>query len=440
MASNSQLWNLTQNIEIKGDLTGNIKKISNLSDRVYLLSVSNNLFYGVVNKHNKIAFVAHETIKAIDIDCCNEFLYVVDESGRVFKYSDNMELVCEVKLIEESKMCIHGHSIKCKMKVDKISVGQFGILYITDSGQLWASGNMSQIGITSEHPKKVTFFDDRLTYSANVGFDFAIAIVSKQLHGEDTDSDDCDEDVFISNCPKCRSASQLTSPISQNSTTEFPLGQPLQGSYDIETTSTSSKNDSISSNEIKKISYDKESPINGSVEKVGKNIIFRNTEAAKEFLTRQFSWMSVGEEYFAECTEKPTRIIKENVTNMASLVYEGVKTVGDKVVTLSRHVSGSSDNNDVLEVMESIHLPRITSKDEFTWSLSQGTSEKDISEQGIQERCNIILKNGSNLLNCEVWTWGNIMHGQLGLFLFLTMYVFAAISINSLHFLFTLFI
>ena len=63
------------------------------------------------------------------------------------------------------------------------------------------------------------------------------------------------------------------------------------------------------------------------------------------FLTRQLSWVSSGGEELLAEVSVPTRIIKQNVTTMASLVYEGVKTVGDKVVTLSRHMSGGSDNN-----------------------------------------------------------------------------------------------
>lgn len=51
-----------------------------------------------------------------------------------------------------------------------------------------------------------------------------------------------------------------------------------------------------------------------------------------------------GEELLAEVSG-PTRIIRRNVSTVASMVYEGVKTVGDKVATLSRHVSGGSDNN-----------------------------------------------------------------------------------------------
>lgn len=123
---------------------------------------------------------------------------------------------------------------------------------------------------------------------------------------------------------------------------------------------------------------------------------------------------SAGEEYLVECTEKPTRIIKENMTNVASFVYEGVKTVGDKVVTLSRHVSGSSDCNSIVDANPELAFPRSTSRDDGVCSLSQCTSEKDLTEGEIKDRVNAIVKTGSNLINCEVWTWGNIFHGQLG--------------------------
>lgn len=99
---------------------------------------------------------------------------------------------------------------------------------------------------------------------------------------------------------------------------------------------------------------------------------------------------------------------------MASLVYEGVKTVGDKVATLSRHVSGSSECNDGIEMVEGVSMTRPTSKEDFLWSLSQCTSEHEQSENGFNERVNGLLKKGSDLVNCEVWTWGNISHGQLG--------------------------
>lgn len=100
---------------------------------------------------------------------------------------------------------------------------------------------------------------------------------------------------------------------------------------------------------------------------------------------------------------------------MANLVYEGVKTVGDKVVTLSRHVSGSSDTTEAAESLDLLSESGASSKDDFLLSSSQCTSEKEFVEQNLQERCNLIFKSGACLLSTELWTWGNIIHGQLGI-------------------------
>lgn len=84
-----------------------------------------------------------------------------------------------------------------------------------------------------------------------------------------------------------------------------------------------------------------------------------------------------------------------------------------KVVTLSRHVSGSSDTTDALESLDLLSLD--SSKDDCLLSSSQCTSEKEFIEQALQERCNTIFKAGANLLGTELWTWGNVSHGQLGI-------------------------
>ncbi|CAH0557543.1 unnamed protein product [Brassicogethes aeneus] len=406
------LWVLNENVEIRREIGESVIKISNIGNHLFLLTINNNLYHGVVEKNeHRQAYIDLEYVrdlKLVDIDSCKEFLFTVNKDGSLFKCRETLEVVNEIELVEEY-LCARGHNAtKCKQKVQSIAVGEYGKLFITDSGQLWGSGYMPQIGINSEQPKRVHFFIGRFVFSVNVGNDFAIAIVSKQAKNDDADSDE--EENFPPNCPKCLSASQLTSPGSLNSMSEVcPLGVKVLGSYDIETTSTSSKNDSsVSSNEkLNDENFDT---------KVEKNIIFRNTEAAKEFLTRQISRMSsAGEEYLVECTEKPTRILKENMTNVASFVYEGVKTVGDKVVTLSRHVSGSSDCNSVIENNDESRIHKSNSKDEVILSVSQCTSERDLSEHELQGRINFIVKTGSNLLNCEVWTWGNILHGQLGI-------------------------
>lgn len=414
MNCNLRLWASIKQISIKGDVPANIVKVTSIRDHVFVLSEDRTLYSGVINLDAScVSFTQCSDINVLDIDCDDNDLFTVNTHGEVHVRNSDLAIINEIALCEESK-CVHGKGVKSKIPVQRIFINKFGQLFITESGQLWAAGHMPQIGVDSHVPQKVIFFDGRYTYAAAVGCDFAIAVVSKNIKHEESDSDNADDNAFSPSCSQCLSASRQTSPLSQTSLSEScQLGLKIHNSYDIETTSTSSKNDSSNSGESNRLLGS--DSLNEDTSKLGKNIIVRNTEAAKQFLTRQISWMSsAGEEYLAECTEKPSRIIKENVTNMASLVYEGVKTVGDKVATLSRHVSGSSDCNGVLESEEHLAITRPASKEELLWSLSQGTSEHDLSVQDMVDRKNMLLTVGSNILNREVWTWGNVMHGQLG--------------------------
>lgn len=417
MTNSFLLWNYQNPVEIDTNISDGVLKIASINKHVYILTVTHQIYHGIIDDHNHLTLEKYDGLEILDIDSCNNFLYTVNIEGEVHKRDENLQIVSELCLFDESKSCLHGHvDVKIKVPVRKIAINKFGQVFITDTGQLWAAGYMPQIGIHSDVPKKVTFFDGRLVYEACVGYDFAVAVVNKHNSTtEDTDSDDGDnEKVFLSSCPQCLSISQATSPISPNNSVSenFASSLKVHNSFDIETTSTSSKNSSF--NELEKPMVNgRDEELN---EKSEKNIIFRNTEAAKQFLTKQISWMSsAGEEYLVECAEKPSRIIKENVTTMASLVYEGVKTVGDKVATLSRHVSGSSECYDAAEANdEGGNLTRPTSKEDFLWSLSQCTSEHEQSENDFDERVKMLVKKGSDLINCEVWTWGNIAHGQLG--------------------------
>ncbi|KAJ9583748.1 hypothetical protein L9F63_021911 [Diploptera punctata] len=93
-------------------------------------------------------------------------------------------------------------------------------------------------------------------------------------------------------------------------------------------------------------------------------------------------------------------IIRQNVSSVASMVYEGVKTVGDRGATLFRHMSGGSEASEASSI---------------TSSLSCGTSDKcEDGEVGVMERAASLVREGARLLSTELWSWGDITHGQLG--------------------------
>lgn len=366
--------------------------------------------------------------------------------------------VCLIRLLHlQTQFVLHQSCIRCRykqedelVKVKSIAVSDQSALFVTEAGQLWANGNQSQIDIGSIEPKKVRFFEGRTVSAVVCGFNFNVAAVRKTTSAikDDTDSEnELEEEVFVNSCPQCINA-VLLSPASLSSSDTCPTG-PHAHRFSEDRSITSISALSLASKEqdaasLAECAKNEQIPMfieNGelrtnnpvdSAKEEKKNVIFINTEAARQFLTRQLSWVSsygsVKEDIPLETAEKPTRLIKQNVSNVANLVYEGVKNVGGKVVTLSRHMSGSSDTNECKDD-NSEHLADVDEKytkptanslalslrcEEFPWSSSTGSSEHELSQQGLNERINVLTRTGSNILSTELWTWGDVQYGQLG--------------------------
>lgn len=448
------LWQGLQNISYTfGDQpNGLICNLATVKDHVFVLTTTHNLYHGVIPVRPDLDSLPSLIFKraqfyAADIAANSDHLFVVNAEGQVLKIQPNdMTVVDAITLREEPKSCSHGYKTDNEaIKVKSLAVSDNAMLFVAENGQLWASGDQPQINIKTSEPKKVSSFDGRIVSAVACGSNFNIALFRKVVRAmkDDFDSEnDTEEEVFVSSCPHCVN-DVMPSPVSQPSTDTCPLGLHVrQSSEDRSTNSTSalsttSKDHDNDDNRYTDTTKTLTNGDNGGLvveleREEKKNVIFINTEAARQFLTRQLSWVSsygnAGEELLAECADRPTRILKQNVSNMASLVYEGVKTVGDKVVTLSRHMSGSSDNNEAQDngqegseqLAASETKPTATSLanslrcEEFPWSSSAGTSERELSEQGLNERINSLVRNGNNLLSTELWTWGDIQYGQLG--------------------------
>lgn len=339
------------------------------------------------------------------------------------------------------------------IKVKSLAVSDTSLLLVTENGQLWASGDQPQIDVKCTTVKKVIFFDGRTVSDVACGNNFNVAIARKtsRIAKDDTDSENDVEEVFVNSCPHCIS-NVMPSPMSMTSSDTCPMSmhrQQFSDDHSMNSTSPMSvtgKHEEIRLGEIAE-KVDRNSSmvltngddncfegVEGSKEEK-KNVIFINTEAARQFLTRQLSWVSSygnAKEDLQGSTELGTErgqgTIKQNVSTMANFVYEGVKTMGDKVVTLSRHMSGSSDINDsrddIISECEpipdndckknSISLAHSLRCEEFPWSSSTGSLEHDISQQGLNERINSLVHAGNNLLSTELWAWGDFRYGQLG--------------------------
>lgn len=393
------------------DLPKDIIKVCKVNRHIFALTNGNSIYHSEVepNGENKVIFT-NTNISAIDIACNNNILYFVSDNGQVFKTDpEDLDIKEEIILKEDAKCCSHGYKTSGhRVKVKTVAAEECSCLYVTESGQLWVSGNQPKLGKHDEVPQKVTCFEKRYVISVACGANFSIALVYKPGHSipdkGNSDTDDDNEDVFVSDCPLC-----ISSPTSQQSASETcPLGLHVQQTSDehYSTSSTSKGNtaedkrstdDSTSastdektdgkdersdaekklhahsdggdlptdkssqsfmegsqniSRTVKTVQSDENESNNECMKEEKKNEFFISTEAARQFLTRQLSWVSgyggAGED-LVECAEAslalPSRIIKQNMSSVASLVYEGVKTVGDRGAILFRHMSGGSETS-----------------------------------------------------------------------------------------------
>ncbi|XP_063871928.1 alsin-like isoform X4 [Scylla paramamosain] len=200
--------------------------------------------------------------------------------------------------------------------------------------------------------------------------------------------------------------------------------------------------------------------------------LFINADAARQFISRQLSWMTTNVDP-GECgapdadrinkyhIDSATELIKENVASAAnsaaSLVATGVRTVSDKVGQLSRHFSSSecadgelpdltpdSDPFPLDSLYTKVPTPKMSKSDSYECNSlprrlsdelsrkkthsrtgSGGISYPKISRDGmfavekgpeqVAKNTSLIIDGGRHILNTEVWAWGSASKGQLGL-------------------------
>ncbi|XP_017893211.1 alsin isoform X2 [Ceratina calcarata] len=399
---------------------GIICKLVTIKNYIFLTTTTNNLYHGeasLLEDSLPMLVFKRAPFDVIDIASSSDYLFIVDSNGHVLKVNpQDMSIVDTIILREEIKCCSHG----CKqeneiVKVKSIAVSDQAALFVTESGQLWASGNQSQIDINSSEPKKVKFFEGRTVSAIACGSNFNVVAARKitKTLKDDTDSEnELEEEVFVNSCPQCLN-SVLLSPTSITSSDTCPTGLHGQQFSDGHSTNSNSALSLVSKEQ------DGTSVPEDSEKEEKRNVIFINTEAARQFLTRQLSWVSS----YGNVKED---IPLENVSNVANLVYKGIKNVGGKVVTLSRHMSGSSDmnefkddSNENLEILgeeyaKPTSLALSLRSEDFPLSSSTGSSEHELSQQGLNDKINALIRAGNNILSTELWTWGDVQYGQLG--------------------------
>lgn len=237
------------NVSIENNIKDEIIKISNIKDHIYILTTKYNLYHGVIENINEQLqlHLIKSDIQATNIACSSQYLYLIDTNGSILKISEDLQEREEIifKSEDEIKACKH-------IKIKHMNVNDYGCLFVTENGELWALGSMPELGIHAIHqPKRVTFFNEHFVHNAVIGHNFGAALVCKYTDyiQDDTISTECNssssENVFLqstTSCPKCVSSSTCSSLISLQSS-EHKTNEI----HDVSTSSSSNPDKSIDS-------------------------------------------------------------------------------------------------------------------------------------------------------------------------------------------------
>lgn len=369
------------------DTLNYVIKLKTSVRNVYLLSDRNELFYGARDSNKESIQLFRVSEEIIDIDCFRDILYIVTESNCVYQTNESdlaKDSWSEI-IVPNPRTCPHGVKLlNDKVQIGKINCNGDGILFTTIDSELYAVGNFGEV-LQSDVPVRVECFNGFKILQIATGENFAVVLTNKNScqdldnHGDDdqaSESSDKIMDVVMNtDCPKC--VPGKVERIVSKSTTESSL--------------TSSATHS-------------ELCDNGQQLNEGNTDIVPIKDKGLNFLLESLSLS--GEDYLHQ-----TRIIKDNVTNITAKVYEGVKL-------LSRHMSGSSENNDT--VIENTDLQdRSTRKGEWPEysaddsSLDAGSGTDLHSSYRLENRIAKLSRIGNILLGTGIWCFGSVNRGHL---------------------------
>lgn len=425
--------------------------------RVYLSTLKQD---GLSGKLQELALPCQTVV---GIACNSVHTIFVTDRGRVLRSElETPEKVEELAIKQPNLCCPHGVvEDGGRLFVREVSSHSKNLLFISDSGKVWSlDENKSLL------PDKLPAFENKVPISIMCGSNFSIALI--QDHCDNSNDDSIGKPTGIGHSSK-NSRDSLDK---ANSSKEGPFdGLCMVGSclecreqsllslntMDLNGSQRMNQEDFKDNvNSLAQVCWSKADHL------VRQSALLLNStpqlDAAKQFLTKQLSWVTGSES--DDCNNSPGAAASlesgNNVTQqVASRVVEGVRNLGDAVNRMSRHWSGTSQEETPLvpavaavEVAggETLSLPaplpssssgedspaapatprfivRQSLQSHHRWkrngssSLSLDSTLVRMTDRekstGLQP--DRLVSLGRQLLFTSVWTWGQGGVGQLGL-------------------------
>jgi amyotrophic lateral sclerosis 2 protein len=423
--------------------------------RVYLSTLKQD---GLSGKLQELALPCQTVV---GIACNSIHTIFVTDRGRVLRSElETPEKVEELAIKQPNLCCPHGVvEDGGRLFVREVSSHSKNLLFISDSGKVWAVDESKSL-----LPDKLPAFENKVPISIMCGSNFSTALIQDC----ENSNDDSIGKPGVANSSK----SSRDSLDKANSSKEGPLdGLCMVGSclecreQSLLSLHTLDLNDSQRMNQedfkdnvnsLAQVCWSKADHL------VRQSALLLNStpqlDAAKQFLTKQLSWVTGSES--DDCNNSPGAASSlesgNNVTQqVASRVVEGVRNLGDAVNRMSRHWSGTSQEETPsvpaaapVEVAgsETLSLPaalpssssgedspaapatprfivRQSLQSHHRWkrngssSLSLDSTLVRMTDRekstGLQP--DRLVSLGRQLLFTSVWTWGQGGVGQLGL-------------------------
>ena len=287
--------------------------VSTLDGQVFFLTEDGRVYVSTLKQESaglsgKLQELALTCQCVISLACTSSHVFFVTDRGRVLRSTlATPEKVEEFK-VKPQYLCAHGICEDgARLIVRELASHSHNILLISDSGKIWTINESN-----SQHPTEIKALKDKTLLSIASGNNFSAVLAQEcpelnengQLLKTSTDSHK-NKTIYLPSCPDCREREiKSREQISEQKNEQFGVGQ-----------------DTNDSNTLAQACWSKADHL------VRQSALLLNSEAAKQFLNRQLSWVT-GSSDLDDNQEEISGEKKDN-NKVTSRMAEGVRNIGN---------------------------------------------------------------------------------------------------------------
>ena len=292
--------------------------VSTLDGQVFFLTEDGRVFVSTLKQESnglcgKLQELALPCQCVVSLACTSSHILFVTDRGRVLRSNlVTPEKVEEFK-VKPKYLCSHGICENgTRLVIRELSSYLQNILIISDSGKIWTIDEAK-----AEHPSTIQNLRDKTLISIASGDNFNAVLVQEYVelddNGQPTQAlkDSCkNKSIYLASCPDCRE-------------------QELKSREQIFEEKTKIDQGTNDSNTLAQVCWSKADHL------VRQSALLLNSEAAKQFLNRQLSWVTGSSDL--DDSQEDISVEKKDNQKVTSRVAEGVRNIGNVPCVIGHH-------------------------------------------------------------------------------------------------------